>query len=66
MKAYIDQQRCDRAPSCVVKRACPTGAIVQEKGRLFAGGKVSVDEDACEGCAICTRYCPHGAIKMKQ
>ncbi|MBO8167899.1 MAG: 4Fe-4S binding protein [Thermoanaerobacteraceae bacterium] len=66
MKAQINQQRCDRAPACVARRMCPTGAIMQEKGSLFQGGKVWVDEDKCVGCGICTRYCPHGAIELKK
>lgn len=47
----ISCMHCDD-PACV--KACPTGAM--HKGE---GGIVSVDQDVCFGCGMCTAVCPY-------
>lgn len=67
LKAYIDPNRCDRSPFCPALRSCPAHAIVMKGGSgLFGfGGLPTVDADKCTGCARCTQFCPHNAIRMK-
>lgn len=65
MKYTINQDKCDRASGCVVRRFCPKGAVKQEKGSFFKGGQVTIDDDMCEGCGLCVKYCPHQAVETK-
>lgn len=48
---------------------CPTGALlpltVEEKHRTRVG-LAEVNVDACVGCRLCVRRCPHDAIKMEK
>ena len=61
LKAVIDPELCDDAPTCIVKRVCPQKAVSQ-KGAF--GGVAVVDIDKCTGCGLCVRYCPHRAVAM--
>ncbi len=63
-KAKINPSLCDQSPFCPAVRACPVNAITQEKSGFFKAKTPVVDPNICTGCAICTRYCPHGAVKM--
>ncbi|HIJ55911.1 MAG TPA: hydrogenase iron-sulfur subunit [Deltaproteobacteria bacterium] len=56
LKAEIDPGKCIRCLTCF--RLCPYGA-------LELGPKVTVSEEACEGCGICTAECPRGAVGIE-
>jgi 2-oxoacid:acceptor oxidoreductase delta subunit (pyruvate/2-ketoisovalerate family) len=56
-KAFIpvlDPKKCDPTCPCIVY--CPRQAIV------IANNKPKIDYSLCDGCLICLRECPHGAI----
>lgn len=55
-KAEIDQQRCTRCGVCM--DACRFHAI------RFLDDSYIVSETACDGCRLCARLCPAGAISM--
>jgi ferredoxin len=64
LKAFVDLNICDGAPTCPVKRVCPQKAVTQNGGGIFGGGTAIVDESKCTGCGLCVRYCPHRAVTM--
>ena len=53
----IDQSLCSSCWNCVEKLGCP--AFYTEDGEL------QIDPALCEGCGICTRFCPTEAILEK-
>lgn len=53
--AIIDKRKCSKCGKCIV--ACRFDAI---------GDDFNVDPISCEGCALCGRICPAGAIIMKE
>lgn len=61
--AKIDENICDRSPFCPAGRSCRFGAFNVEMVGFFQV-KINIDENKCTGCSVCTRYCPHGAIKL--
>ena len=63
-KAKINTNICDQSPFCPVVKACSVNAITQEKSGFFKAKTPVVDHDICTGCGVCTRYCPHGAVKI--
>jgi len=67
--AFIDPARCDKAPTCPAKRMCPEKAIIKKKDagmvmNFLGFGTAEVVMEKCTGCGLCTKYCPHGAIKI--
>ena len=50
-------RQCEDAPCTKV---CPTGAMRQAEGK----GSVSVNEQACIGCKLCTMVCPFGVVTV--
>lgn len=52
----VQCRQCEDAPCAL---GCPTGAIVQE------GGRVHIREKNCVGCKVCVMVCPFGAITVK-
>ncbi|SHE77339.1 4Fe-4S binding domain-containing protein [Caldanaerobius fijiensis DSM 17918] len=64
-KAVVDQEICDRSPFCPAARSCKFDAFKVERHGFF-NVKISVDSDKCTGCGVCTRYCPHRAITLKE
>lgn len=48
-------RQCEDAPCAKI---CPTGAIRQAEGT----GAVTLDEQNCIGCKLCTMVCPFGAV----
>ncbi|GAW27719.1 4Fe-4S binding protein [Carboxydocella sp. ULO1] len=63
-KAFIDASKCDRSPSCPARKACPFGAITQEKKWFFKAGVPQVNAHLCAGCGECVKFCPRGAVKL--
>ncbi|MEW8038331.1 MAG: 4Fe-4S dicluster domain-containing protein [Candidatus Thiodiazotropha sp.] len=50
-------RQCEDAPCTKV---CPTGAMRQAEGL----GTVSLDEQSCIGCKLCSMICPFGVITV--
>jgi anaerobic carbon-monoxide dehydrogenase iron sulfur subunit len=50
-------RQCEDAPCAKV---CPTGAMRQAEGQ----GTVSLNEQACIGCKLCTMVCPFGVVTV--
>ncbi|MDD3079762.1 MAG: ATP-binding protein [Paludibacter sp.] len=57
-KALIDKDLCTNCGSCV--NYCRFDAIHE------INGEISIYETACDGCKLCSRICPAGAITMVQ
>lgn len=53
--AVIDKNLCKKCGKCV--QVCRFEAIRAD---------FTVESFSCEGCAFCSRVCPHGAINMKE
>lgn len=53
--AWIPCFHCEK-PGCIP--VCPKGAISKEN----KFGAVLIDQEKCNGCRLCTRGCPYGAI----
>lgn len=52
----VQCRQCEDAPCAF---ACPSGAIVQQDGRVV------IREKNCVGCKVCVMVCPFGAITVK-
>lgn len=50
-------RHCEDAPCTKV---CPTGALRQAEGH----GSVSINDQACIGCKLCSMVCPFGVISF--
>jgi len=50
----LDPKKCE--PNCISIALCPRQAI------SVLNNKPKIDYDLCDGCLICLRECPHGAI----
>nr|WP_319515820.1 4Fe-4S dicluster domain-containing protein [uncultured Cohaesibacter sp.] len=50
-------RHCEDAPCTKV---CPTGALRQAEGQ----GSVSINEQSCIGCKLCSMVCPFGVISV--
>ncbi|MEZ0536827.1 4Fe-4S binding protein [Caldicellulosiruptoraceae bacterium PP1] len=64
-KAKLDKNVCDSSPFCPAARSCKFGAFKIERQGFF-NVKIDIDESKCTGCGVCTAYCPHGAVSMKE
>lgn len=53
MKYQVDADKCRRCKMCL-KSGCPA---------LQLGDKVSIDQDQCNGCGVCSQICPFDAIE---
>jgi MinD superfamily P-loop ATPase len=60
--AVIDGRSCNSCKECVSACRFDAFSIVGNRGLQ----KVAVDADACEGCGVCMRICPSGAIKLQE
>ena len=52
--------QCRHCEDGLCQLVCPTGAISRDE----KSGIVSVDEDLCIGCKLCTLMCPLGVLKI--
>jgi carbon-monoxide dehydrogenase iron sulfur subunit len=55
VKMPVQCHQCEHAPCA---RVCPTGALVQENGR------VRMRPQFCAACSLCIMACPYGAISL--
>ncbi|MBU4304041.1 MAG: ATP-binding protein [Candidatus Omnitrophica bacterium] len=53
--AVIDKKLCSQCGKCIV--ACRFEAIKPD---------FTIESFSCEGCALCSHICPHGAIRMEE
>lgn len=51
-----EEETCKGCKSCVVERVCPMNAAKLENGKL------SIDEEICKTCGLCTGKCPFKAV----
>jgi len=56
----INREICLRCEECLVINLCAFGAIV------LSDGLPKIDLTKCEGCGVCLRECPHGAVTFGQ
>lgn len=54
----IDRTICEECERCSVIALCPVGAIV------LSDGLPKIDLSRCNGCGICIKRCPHGAVSF--
>ena len=55
-KCVPDPEKCKKCGACL-KPGCP--ALTKNED-----GTISIDETMCNGCGLCTRLCPFGAIDI--
>lgn len=55
-KAVINQDKCNSCGVCI--DYCRFDAIIEKEN------KVSIIETLCDGCLLCSRICPHDAIRI--
>lgn len=56
----INREICLKCEVCSIINLCPPEAIV------LSGGLPKIDLTKCEGCGVCLKKCPHGAITFGQ
>ncbi|MDP8244870.1 MAG: ATP-binding protein [Candidatus Hinthialibacter antarcticus] len=61
-KAYISKDKCIDCRVCF--DLCAFEAV--QPVETMAGTVYQVDSLACEGCGVCVRYCPVGAIELRE
>ncbi|MCD6369797.1 MAG: indolepyruvate ferredoxin oxidoreductase subunit alpha [Thermoproteales archaeon] len=54
--ALVDQEKCRRCLACLRVTGCPAFVLKDDK--------LSIDVNICNGCGLCTRFCPYDAIKV--
>ncbi|MBO4395123.1 MAG: indolepyruvate ferredoxin oxidoreductase subunit alpha [Eubacterium sp.] len=57
-KCVPDPEKCKKCGACL-KPGCP--ALTKNED-----GTISIDETMCNGCGLCSRLCPFGAIEIKE
>lgn len=60
--AIIDGRLCNSCKECVSACRFEALSVIGNHGVQ----KVALDADACEGCGVCMRICPSGAIKLQE
>ena len=57
--ASVDDGLCPQDHPCPAVRVCPYDALTQE-----GAAAPVVDEEKCEGCGLCVKACPKGALRI--
>jgi indolepyruvate ferredoxin oxidoreductase alpha subunit len=57
-KYYVNTSTCKGCRACITATGCP--AIIME------GNMARIVLEDCNGCGLCTRFCPYRAIKLLQ
>jgi ferredoxin len=61
MAIIVIKNRCPQNHPCPSIKVCPAGALRQN------GFKAPVvDESKCTNCGKCAKFCPMGALTLKQ
>ena len=60
MPVEVDKSRCPHNHVCPLIKICPVDAISQN-----SEGYPVIDYDLCIECNKCTKYCPMGAMIIK-
>lgn len=60
-KLYVVKARCPQNHPCPSIRVCPTGALSQ-----VGYSAPIVDYDKCIACGKCSRFCPMGALELRE
>ncbi|MFQ6129481.1 MAG: dihydromethanopterin reductase (acceptor) [Candidatus Hadarchaeaceae archaeon] len=56
----INREICLKCEACSIIALCPFDAII------ISDGLPKIDLTKCEGCSICLKKCPHGAVTFDQ
>ena len=56
----INREICHKCEECSIIDLCPSGAIV------LSDDLPKIDLTKCEGCGVCLKRCPHGAVTFGQ
>ena len=56
----INREICPRCEACSIIDLCPTEAII------LSDGLPKIDLAKCDGCGICLKECPYGAVTFGQ
>lgn len=57
----VIKERCPQNHPCPAVRVCPVNALAQESFNA-----PTVDQDKCIDCGKCVRFCPTGALALKE
>ncbi len=61
MTISVMKNRCPQNHPCPSIRVCPVGAIGQ-----IGFDAPTIDQEKCIHCKKCVKYCPMGAIQVKE
>lgn len=61
MAIFVEPTLCPQNHRCPAIQVCPRGAISQD-----GFGLPVVDEELCNECMKCVRFCPMGALQKRQ
>lgn len=55
----VQQDKCTLHRDCITKWACPAFFVDDD-------GRVQINGELCNGCAVCVQICPEGAIRPRK
>jgi ferredoxin len=61
MAIFVIKNRCPQNHPCPSIQVCPVGALQQT-----GFDAPTVDESKCTNCGKCAKFCPKGALTLKQ